>query len=144
MIGSMLRKLYTNALVRYLTIASGIVIGELIVFQWFYVSVWRSYFMATVVSFALAVVVNWFLSRKVVFGASAHHPAKEFLYVTIASVVGLAVQLLVVYICVNSLHLYPLLGKVVSIGASFFWNYWFRSAIVFKHKPMPIESVEVE
>jgi len=126
----MLEKLYHHPLIRYLAIASVIVVGELIVFQW--VNDWlHNYVIATIVSFALAVVVNWFLSRKVVFGASAHHPAKEFFYVSLVSIVGLGIQLLAVFVCVQYIHLLPLLGKVISIFTSFFWNYWFRAHFIF-------------
>jgi putative flippase GtrA len=83
----------------------------------------------------LAVVLNWILGRKFVFGASHHHPVKEFVMVLIASIFGLLIQISVVFISVETLHLYPLIGKVLSIGFSFFWNYWFRAAIVYKMKP---------
>lgn len=139
----MFKKLYQSPLVRYLIIAIGIVAGELVVFQALYVAV-HNYVVATVVSFALAVIVNWFLSRKVVFGASQYHPAKEFLYVMIVSIVGLAIQLAVVYLCVQKLSLYPLLGKIISIGASFFWNYWFRAHFVFSGQPAGSHEEEIE
>jgi putative flippase GtrA len=139
----MLSKLYHHQVVRYLAMASCIVVVELIVFQWIYD--WhRNYVLATILSFLLAVVINWFLSRKIVFGASEHHPAKEFLYVALVSIGGLGIQLLVVSLCVNYAHLYPLAGKILSILISFFWNYWFRAHFVFnKRTPSNVEE-EIE
>jgi putative flippase GtrA len=79
----------------------------------------------------LAVVLNWIGSRKLVFGASRFTPLREFTLVLVASVVGLGIQMAVVYASVEVLALYPLIGKVLSIGFSFFWNYRFRARFIF-------------
>lgn len=138
---SLVKKLIAHPLIRYLAIATGIVILELFAFQLFYIW-WGGYVLPTTLSFAIAVVINWALSRKVVFGASKHHPAKEFAYVAIVSIVGLGIQLFVVDVCVNKFHLYPLLAKILSIFASFFWNYWFRAHFIFKQSPPIEEAIE--
>lgn len=139
----MLNKLYHHPLIRYLAIASGIVVVELIVFQ--LIEDWvHNYVIATALSFALAVVVNWFLSRKVVFGASKRHPAKEFMYVALASIVGLGIQLFIVYLCVQFVHLFPLIGKILSIFGSFFWNYWCRAHLIFGDKAPASTEEKVE
>jgi putative flippase GtrA len=109
-----------------------VIVGiELVSFQVIYLLT-RNYYLATVVSFILAVVLNWIAGRMFVFGASHHHALREFLMVLIASVIGLVIQLGVVYVSVTLLLLYPLIGKFLSILFSFFWNYWFRSAIIYK------------
>jgi len=86
-----------------------------------------------VLSFLSAVVLNWVLGRIVVFGVSHHHPAKEFTMVLIASVIGLGIQLFVVYASVEFIKFYPLIGKMLSILFSFFWNYWFRAKIIYRY-----------
>jgi putative flippase GtrA len=70
-----------------------------------------------------------------VFGKSSHHFAKEFMLVFVASVVGLGLQLAVVATSVEWAGLYPLVGKLLSILTSFFWNYWFRATYVYRQKP---------
>jgi putative flippase GtrA len=123
--------LSNTRLLRYLGVATAIVGIELVFFQLIFL-LSGNYMLATVLSFSLAIILNWILSRKLVFGASHHHKVKEFLLVLGASLVGLAIQLAVVYISVEVLRLYPLIGKVLSIGFSFFWNYWFRAAVIFR------------
>jgi putative flippase GtrA len=123
-------KLINHSLVRYFAVASFVVVLELIIFQLVYI-LDKNYVVGTIISFAFAVVLNWALSRKVVFGASQHSLFREFTYVSLVSIVGLGIQLLAVYLCVNYLHLYPLLGKIISIATSFFWNYWFRAHFIF-------------
>ena len=120
-------------LMKYLAMAIAIVGIELATFQVIYILT-GNYYLGTVLSFTMAVVLNWIGGRTLVFGASHHHPAREFIMVLIGSVVGLGIQLTVVFISVNVLHLYPLIGKMLSICFSFFWNYWFRAAIVYKKR----------
>lgn len=108
-----------------------IVVVELVLFQALYF-ISDNYMAATAVSFIVAVVLNWIGSRVFVFGASRHSRAKEFTMVLIASVGGLIIQLSVVYVSVEILLFYPFIGKSLSILFSFFWNYLFRSRIIYR------------
>jgi len=137
-----LKILQNKRLIRYLGVAIFIVCIEMATFQVVYIISHHNYMLGTVISFVIAVILNWILGRLLVFGASKHHASKEFAMVLIASVVGLGLQSAVVYGSVNLLHLYPLIGKGLSICFSFFWNYWFRAAIIYKHKPVPAEEIE--
>jgi len=138
-----LQKLLNHSLIRYLFVACFIVVIELIIFQLVYI-INQNYVIGTVISFAVAVVLNWALSRKVVFGASEHSVLREFVYVAIVSIVGLGIQLAAVWFCVQQIHLYPLLGKIISILTSFFWNYWFRAHFIFdkRHAPSTEETID--
>ena len=126
--------LSNKRLIRYFIMAVIVVAIELGVFQVIYL-VSSNYILATILSFALSVILNWVFGRLLVFGVSKHHPLKEFTMVLIASLVGVGIQVVVVQISVSLLHLYPFMGKVLSIIFSFFWNYWFRAKIVYKALP---------
>jgi putative flippase GtrA len=123
--------LHNKRLMRYFIMAVAIVLIELITFQIIYLTT-KDYFLATTASFVAGVILNWIIGRLLVFGTSHHHPAREFLMVLIASIIGLGIQVAVVFMSVELLGLYPLIGKMLSIVFSFFWNYWFRAAIVYK------------
>lgn len=118
---------------KYFVMAIIIVGIELVAFQIIYLFT-KNYYLGTVFSFTLAVVLNWIGGRIFVFGASQHHPAREFIMILIASIVGLGIQIGVVFVSVEVLLLYPLIGKVLSICFSFFWNYWFRTKLIYKQK----------
>lgn len=118
---------------RYFVMACVVVLFEILLFQMIYLQL-GNYGLATVGSFIFGVILNWIFSRRFVFGASLHHPLKEFIMVGIASLVGAVIQLLIVFVSVEFLLLYPLFGKVVSIAFSFVWNYWFRLKFIFKSK----------
>lgn len=104
---------------------------ELVAFQLIFM-IGNDYIFATIASFIIGVVLNWIVGRLLVFGASTHHPLKEFIMVLLASIAGVIIQVVVVYISVTLLLLYPLIGKGLSIIFSFFWNYFFRSQIIYR------------
>ena len=127
-----LNKIVRNQrLMKYFAMAVTIVLIELATFQVIYFLT-SNYYMGTVLSFAFAVFLNWIGGRMFIFGASHHHPLREFIMVLIASVVGVLIQLTVVHVSVSVLLFYPLIGKMLSVCFSFFWNYWFRATIVYK------------
>lgn len=128
-----LKMLYSKneRFVRYLVMATVIVGVELMTFQAIYL-ITNNLYLATVISFVTGVVLNWIGGRLLIFGISSRHTAHEFTMIFIASVVGLGIQLAVVSFSVQALGLYPLIGKILSILFSFFWNYWFRVKIVYR------------
>lgn len=128
----LIKKILANKrLMRYFIMAVIIVLIELATFQVIYL-VTKNYYLGTIVSFITGVVLNWVVGRLFVFGASHHHPLREFTMVLVASIVGLCIQIAVVFVVAQLLGIYPLIGKMLSIVFSFFWNYWFRAAIVYK------------
>lgn len=116
---------------RYFLMAVIIVIIELATFQAVYLLV-KSYYIATAISFITGVILNWMGGRIFVFGVSHHVPLREFFLVFMGSIVGLSIQIFVVFLSIQLIGLYPLIGKIISIIFSFFWNYWFRAAIIYK------------
>jgi putative flippase GtrA len=127
-----LQKLISNKrLIKYFVMAIIIVLLELLTFQLVYLSS-SNYYVATIISFVVGVLLNWIGGRVFVFGTSGHNKSREFAMVFLGSLVGVCIQLSVVYISVAVLLLYPLIGKVLSICFSFIWNYWFRAKIVYK------------
>lgn len=138
---NLVRKVMHNKrLIRYFVMACAIVLIELVTFQILYI-LKMPYIYATGLSFLLAVVLNWAFSRTFVFGASHFHPFKEFSLVAIGSLVGLAIQSLIITVSVEVLHIMPFVGKVLSILFSFFWNYWFRAKYIFRDTANHSETI---
>lgn len=125
-----IRLLNNKSLWKYLISAIVIVGFELIFFQIFYV-LFKNYFLATTLSFSFAVLFNWLVSRYFVFSGSRFSATKELSLVAMASIVGLGIQLSVVYISVEKLLIIPVVAKAISIIFSFLWNYWFRAKYIF-------------
>ena len=90
-----------------------------------------SYLIATPVSMGIGIVLNWYFSQKLVFKNRKYKPHIEFTLVLIASLVGVAIQLVVTAFVVEILHMLPILGKVLAIIVTFFWNFWIRKKYIF-------------
>lgn len=134
-------RILSGRLVHYLVMAVCIVLLELGVFQALY-SISHNYVLGTIVSFVTGVILNWIGGRLLIFGRSAQPAVREFLMVLAASIGGLLIQLGVVFVSVEVFHLYPLMGKLLSIGFSFFWNYYIRAAVIYrKREHTPLEDV---
>ena len=99
-----------------------------------------NYLVATVLSQLVGIVLNWVGSRYYVFGASRHRAHKEFGLVFATSLVGVGLQSATVYIVVGILKAQPLLGKLIAIVITFFWNYFVRKRYIYKH---PGEEVDL-
>lgn len=126
----MMKFLKDKSLWKYLISAIIIVCFELLIFQLLYL-LNKNYFIATTSSFVIAVIFNWLISRFFVFSGSKFKAVKELTLVATASVIGLCIQLSVVYISVEKLLIIPVIAKTISIFFSFLWNYWFRAKYIF-------------
>jgi putative flippase GtrA len=129
-----INKIFNNKkIIKYLIMAIIIVAIELILFQALYLST-DNYYLATIFSFVLGLILNWIGGRLFIFGKSERRPTQEFIMVSIASLAGISIQIATVAVTVNIIGLYPISGKIVSIMFSFFWNYWFRSKYIYNNK----------
>ncbi len=131
----MLSKFTGSTFLRYGVMAVFVVSIEVFLF-WFIESIlgWQ-YLIATWVSLIVGIVLNWIGSRVFVFGKSRHSNTKEFGLIATASLVGIVIQSCVVYLAVEALNRQALIGKVVAIIVTFFWNYLIRKHYVYKeHK----------
>jgi putative flippase GtrA len=120
-------------IVRYFIMASFVVGIELATFAFLNSKLGISYLIATPLSNIVAIFLNWYLSRTIVFkGGSVHKQHIEFILIIIVSVAGVGIQELVTFICVESLQLAPIIGKCLAIIVVFFWSYWTRKKYIFK------------
>lgn len=114
----------------YFLLAAGLVSVE---YASFLVMLWAGvqYLAAVALSMALVIILNWYLSRVLVFKTRRHSPHKEFVLVLAASLVGVCFQLGVTFLVVAIAGLLPALGKLLAIIVTFFWNYWVRNKYIF-------------
>ncbi len=125
-----LAKRITPELIRYGIMAVVLVGTEIAVFQ-LMLQVGLSYLLAVPFSMAVGIILNWYFSHKFVFKHRPHSKHKEFTLVLIASLIGVGLQLAVTAIMVEILRSTPLIGKLLAICVTFFWNFWFRKKYVF-------------
>jgi putative flippase GtrA len=91
------------------------------------------WYYANVVSFTLINLVHYALSIRFVFESGARFAKhQEILLTFLASVVGLLVNQLALYVLVSLLGLEVLIAKIGAIGTTFFWNYVVRQNFIFR------------
>jgi putative flippase GtrA len=121
-------------LVRYFFVGGAAAALDFLVFALLTKGVRIDWFWAGVASFVLATLLNYMLSVRFVFQSGArfsrrHH---EVALVFLVSLIGLAVNQAVLWVCIDNVRIEPLLAKVVGTGVVFFWNYFARRHFVFK------------
>lgn len=118
-------------LVKYFFMAVVIVFFELAAFEIMNFQLGLHYLVAVTLSFVFATLLNWHFSRVFVFGKGSNRVVDEVILIFLGSVIGLILQITTTVVCVEYLNSQSILGKALSMGVTFFWNYWFRVRYVF-------------
>lgn len=128
---SKIRSVISLTFIKYGIMAVSVVLFELVTFWVLNSLLSLNYLIATVLSLMLGIILNWLGSRYFVFGNSQHSVKKEFILVLTTSLFGALLQIITVYIMVDKLGQAPIIGKVIAIVVTFFWNYFVRKKYIF-------------
>ncbi|ALI99892.1 GtrA family protein [Rufibacter tibetensis] len=90
-----------------------------------------NYLAANIISTTLAIILNYFMSKKWVFNTSKYSFKYEFVSFVILSLIGLLLNLGLIIVFVERLHLDPLIGKLLAIGLVAVFNFVSKKKIVF-------------
>ncbi len=116
----------------YLFIGGTAALVEWALFWWFDNSMNMNYLVATATAFLLATVYHYLLGNIFVFDSGARYKkGKEFSLVLLVSVVGLLLNLLLMYVFVSMLGLPAMLSKCVASCIVVVWNYGSRKKWIF-------------
>ena len=101
------------------------------------------WFISGIAGFILATIVNYLLSIKHVFTSGARFKKhKEIMLIFFVSFIGLIVNQLILWQCIDFVLLDPLIAKITATGVVFFWNYAARNHFIFKaHKKIVSHEV---
>ena len=91
-------------------------------------------YVATIIAFVCATVVNWSVARRTTFKESARFikPTRDIMPVFVISGVGLILNLILMGLISDILGVYPLIAKIVATGIVFFWNFGARKILIYK------------
>jgi len=91
-----------------------------------------NYILAVCSGYFIGFLFNFYFGRKHVFEEiKIKNPFYEFAAVFIISVIGVVLNILIVYVLKNFFDVNYYLGRVVAIGVVFFFNYFSRKGIVY-------------
>lgn len=90
------------------------------------------YEIATTAAYILSTLVNWFVGRLLVFKENRKSIFKEILEIYIASIVGLLMNLVIMWLAVDVLTFNEMFSKVSATAIVFFYNFLVRKLLIYK------------
>ena len=122
-------------IVRYFFVGGAAAAVDIGIFFVFAKLAGHDYLLVGCVGFLVATAVNYALSVKHVFRSGVRFSkGKEIALVYLVSMVGLAINQLVLYLLIEKMGSEMMLAKLAATGVVFFWNFSARHFIVFRAK----------
>lgn len=90
------------------------------------------YAIATTLAYLLATFVNWLAGRILVFKESKQSFWKEITSVYVASLIGLLLNLLIMWVAVDLFSCNEMISKVVATAIVFAYNFLIRKLVIYK------------
>ncbi len=90
------------------------------------------YAIATVAAYMLSTFVNWAAGRILVFKESHQSFIKEILSIYAAAIVGLLMNLLIMWIAVDMLSINEMLSKIAATIIVFMYNFLVRKLLIYR------------
>ena len=88
------------------------------------------YLVSNIISFTLGLIVNYILSKLLVFQDKVSlSTSKEFIIYAIIGVVGLGIDTLLMSIFTDTFNIYYILSKIISTLLVFIWNFGARKGL---------------
>lgn len=88
------------------------------------------YLISNIMSFSLGLIVNYILSKLLVFQDKVSlSTSKEFIIYAIIGVVGLGIDTLLMSVFTDTFNIYYMLSKIISTLLVFIWNFGARKGL---------------
>lgn len=93
-----------------------------------------NYLVASALSFAVSVIFNYILSSLWVFECSSQgNKVSEFVVFVVLSIIGLLLNLAIMWLAVDILGIHYMIAKIGSTGIVMVYNFISRKTILEKH-----------
>ena len=124
---------YMGGLFGYLIVGGLATIVEWAGFWLFSEKLSIEYLLATALAFAISTFANWLFGRLLVFrGKQQQSLLREILSVYLASIVGLLLNLLILFLLVQLLGVEKMIAKMAATVLVFTYNYLVRKLIIYR------------
>lgn len=90
------------------------------------------YTIATTIAYILSTFINWLAGRILVFKESKQGFIKEIASIYIASIIGLLLNLLIMWIAIDLLSFNEMLSKMLATALVLIYNFLIRKKIIYK------------
>ena len=93
------------------------------------------YGISTAIAFLISTIFNYYLSVKYVFDVDKEKSKKRnFIIFVIFSIIGLGLNELILFICIEKINLYNMIGKIIATGIVMIFNFITRKLFLENHK----------
>ncbi len=90
------------------------------------------YSISTIIAFAISTFANWGFGRLLVFKKGSGNLKKEITQIYIVAIIGLSMNLLIMWVGVDLLGFNEMLTKIAATCIVFFWNYIIRKLVIYR------------
>lgn len=92
------------------------------------------YLVSTTIAFCISTQVNLVLGRKMTFKEACQNGGslKEVASIYAASIIGLLLNLALMYVMVSKVYIPAAISKVIATGIVFFWNFLIRKLAIYR------------
>lgn len=124
----------------YLVVGGLATLVEWICYWIFRNSVSMQYIAATVLAIIISTFSNWMFGRLITFRKSHASPLLspnillEIFQVYMASIVGLGLNIFIMWLLHGQMHVSDMLSKMIATGIIFLYNYFIRILVIYKEK----------
>ena len=87
--------------------------------------------LSLIVSFSLGVIINFLMTRYIVFNESKLSPQTQFVRFAAIAAIGLFASLLIMDLLVKPLHIYAPLARIITALSLFFASYFIHKFFTF-------------
>lgn len=115
----------------YLIVGGLATIVEWVAFYGLNYKVGINYMVATALAFVVSTFANWAFGRLLLFHGK-YNIFKELARIYAASIIGLLINLCIMWVGVNKIMLPAMIAKVIATGVAFFWNFIIRKFFIYK------------
>ena len=91
------------------------------------------YEVSTVTGYIVATFFNWLAGRILLFGASGRPVWQEILSVYAASIIGLLLNMGIMWLAVEVAGIHELIAKIIATAIVFIYNFLVRRKIIYKN-----------
>jgi putative flippase GtrA len=136
-------KLAKNQVLRFLVSAGTGALVDVSTFHLFYKNIFEkssyqvfgltfgNYTLSLAVSFFLGVIVNFSITRYIVFYESKSRPTKQFIRFITVAIVGYIANWAIVKLLIVKLHINPDIARAAAISSLFFASYFIHKVFSF-------------
>ena len=91
-----------------------------------------NHLVATIIAYLISTFANWAAGRLLVFKEAKIGFIKEITSIYVASLIGLAMNLLIMWIMVDCISLNEMLSMVTATVIVFMYNYLIRKLVIYR------------